>query len=177
MRGKYLLYGTLAAGITLFAWQTISNVAIPWHKAMMTEFKDNAAAVQAIRAQAPTNGVYYSPQGILMAQSLTPDLADKSKAMGPMMAMQIVLDLVAALLLCIVLADQVVRRKRDTALKLGLVALTAGMVKELSDGNWYGFSTGYAIVNTVDLAISFVLAGLVIAWIRDREMRGDAVAA
>ena len=29
MRGKYLLYGTLAAGIALFVWQTISNVAIP----------------------------------------------------------------------------------------------------------------------------------------------------
>lgn len=51
------------------------------------------------------------------------------------------------------------------------------MTKELSDWNWYGFAADYAIVNTIDLAISFALAGVVIAWIYKREVRSDAVAA
>src|SRR2546423_13028687 len=79
MRGKYLLYGTLAAGLTFFVWQTISNVAIPWHTATMSEFQNSAAAVQAIKAAAPTNGVYFANQGILAAVAFTPDMADKTK--------------------------------------------------------------------------------------------------
>ncbi|MGH7650825.1 MAG: hypothetical protein ACREMS_03180 [Gemmatimonadaceae bacterium] len=176
MKGKYLLYGTLAAGITLFVWQTVSNVAIPWHKATVASFKDNAAAVQAIRAQAPTNGVYYAPEGIVLAQSLTPTLADKSKSMGPNMAKQIVIDLLAALFLCLVLGKAGARRTAgDVAVKLGAVGLTAGMIKEFSDWNWYGFAGSYALVNTIDLAIQFVIAGFVITWIQNRMARSDAV--
>jgi hypothetical protein len=51
------------------------------------------------------------------------------------------------------------------------------MIKELSDWNWYGFGASYALVNIVDLTLQFVLAGLVITWIRNRQMRGDAMPA
>jgi hypothetical protein len=176
MNGKYLLYGTLAAGITLFVWQTVSNVAIPWHAATITPFSDNAGAVKAVQAIAPTNGVYYAEQGALVVQSFTPDLADKSKAMGPNMAKQIVVDLVAALVLCVVVAQIGVRRKRDTAMQLALVGFAMVMSKELSDWNWYGFALNYEVVNIIDLTISFALAGAVIAWVYKRQMRGDAIA-
>ena len=172
MRGKYLLIGTLAAALTLFVWQTISNVAIPWHSATVKEFTSNEAAVQAIRAVAPVNGVYVAPQGLVAAVSFTPDMADKTKSMGPNMAKQLVIDLVAALLLCAVVARIGVRRKRDIALTLGLAGLTAGIIKEMSDWNWYGFSASYAIVNEIDLAIQFALAGIVIAWVYKREAPG-----
>lgn len=174
MRGKYLLFGTLAAGLTLFVWQTISNVAIPWHAATVKEFTSNDAAIQAIHVVAPVNGVYVAPQGLVAAVSFTPDMADKTKAMGPNMAKQVVIDLIAALLLCVVVARTGVRRKRDVAVTLGLAGLAAGIIKEMSDWNWYGFSAGYAIVNEIDLAIQFVLAGIVVAWLYQREMRGAA---
>jgi hypothetical protein len=169
MRGKFLLYGTLAAGITLFVWQTISNVAIPWHKATMTEFKD-PAVVQAIHAAAPVNGVYYSNQGILAAVSFTPDMADKTKiSMTPNLVKQLAIDLVAALLLCVLVARIGVGRKRDTALTLALGGVAAGIILELSDWNWYGFSASYASVNVIDLTIQFALAGVVIAWVYKRQ--------
>jgi hypothetical protein len=173
MRGKSRVYGTLAAGITLFVWQTISNVAIPWHAATVKAFTNNAAAIQAIRAAAPTNGVYAAPEGVLAAVSLTPDMADKSKSMGPNMLKQIVIDLFAALLLCVVIERIGIGKKRDTALTLALAGLAAGVIKEMSDWNWYGFATGYAIVNEIDLTIQFALAGIVIAWIYKRGMVGD----
>lgn len=175
MRGKYLLYGTLAAGVTLFVWQTISNVAIPWHSATMKEFTNNAAVVEAIHAGAPTNGVYFSPEGVLAAVSFTPDMADKTKAMSGNLAKQAVIDLVAALLLCVLVARIGVGRKRDTALTLGLAGLAAGIIREMSDWNWYGFSASYAIVNEIDLTIQFALAGIVIAWLYKRETAPAAV--
>ena len=175
MRGKYLLYGTLAAGITLFVWQAISNVAIPWHKATVNEFTNNTAAVQAIRAVAPTNGVYVAPEGIVAAVSFTPDMTDKTKSMGPNLVKQMVIDLVAALVLCLVIARIGVGRKRDVALTLGLAGLAAGIIKEMSDWNWYGFSASYAIVNEIDLTIQFALAGIVIAWLYKRDKKGDVL--
>lgn len=176
MKGKYLLYGTLAAGITLFVWQTISHVAIPWHTATIKEFTNNVAVVQAIHAAAPANGVYASPEGIFAAVSFTPDMADKTKAMGPNMVKQVVIDLVAALLLCMLVARIGVGRKRDTAATLALGGLAAGIIQELSGWNWYGFAASYAIVNLIDLAIQFAIAGVVIAWLYKREMRGEPVA-
>lgn len=177
MRGKSRVYGTLAAGITLFVWQTISNVAIPWHAATVKAFTSDAAAAQAIRAVAPTNGVYASPEGILAAVSMTPDMADKSKSMGPNLLKQIVIDLLASLLLCLVIERIGVARKWDVALTLALAGLAAGIIKEMSDWNWYGFATSYAIVNEVDLTIQFALAGVVIGWIYKRGTRGETAAA
>jgi hypothetical protein len=46
----------------------------------------------------------------------------------------------------------------------------------MSDWNWYGFSASYAMVNEIDLAIQFALAGIVIAWIFKRGMRAEEVA-
>ena len=175
MRGRYLLIGTLAAALTLFVWQTISNVAIPWHSATIKAFTNNGAIVDAIRANTSGNGVYTAPQGIVAAVSFTPDMADKTKAMGGNLAKQFVIDLVAALLLCVVVARIGVRRKRDTALTLGLAGLAAGIIKEMSDWNWYGFSASYSIVNEIDLTIQFALAGIVIAWVYKRQAAGAPV--
>jgi hypothetical protein len=58
-----------------------------------------------------------------------------------------------------------------------LAGLAAGIIKEMSDWNWYGFATSYAIVNEVDLTIQFALAGVVIAWIYKRGTRGETAAA
>jgi hypothetical protein len=166
MRGKYLLYGTLAAGLTFFVWQTISNVAIPWHTATMSEFQNPSAAVQAIRAAAPTNGVYFANQGVIAAVAFTPSMADKTQiSMVPNMSKQLALDLVAALVLCFVVASMGARRKRETVTLVAMAGFAAVMIKELSDWNWYGFSASYALVNIVDQTIGFALAGLVIAAI------------
>ena len=176
MTGKYLLYGTLAAGLTLFVWQTISNVAIPWHTATMTEFSNKDAVVQAVHAGAPKNGVYFSEQGILAAVSFTPDMADKTKiSMTPNLSKQLVIDLVAALILCVLVARVGVRRKRDTAMQLALAALAALVIRELSDWNWYGFGASYAVVNIIDVTISFALAGAVIAWVHKKQVGSAAI--
>ena len=79
--------------------------------------------------------MYTAPQGIIAAVSFTPDVADKTKAMGPNMAKQMVIDLVAALLICILVARIGVGRKRDTALTLALAGVIIAWVYKREMGS------------------------------------------
>lgn len=58
MNTKFIVVGTLAAALTLYVWQVISNVALPWHEATMHmwEGATNDAVVQAMRTHAPESG-------------------------------------------------------------------------------------------------------------------------
>jgi len=103
-------------------------------------------------------------------------VAFSAQAIACTLAKQFVIDLLAALVFCFVVAQIGARRKRETAMQLALVGLAVVMIKELSDWNWYGFAASYEIVNIIDLTISFALAGAVIAWVYKKQMRGDAVA-
>lgn len=82
------------------------------------------------------------------------------------------IDLVAALLLCLLIARTGVERKRDTALMLALAGPAGESSRKMSDWNWYGFSASYTIVNVIDLTFQFAIAGIVIAWLYKREMQG-----
>src|SRR5512140_2473116 len=107
---RYVLIGTVAATVTLFLWQAISNAALPWHSAPMREMP--AATVQALHTALPANGLYFARQGILAAMNTTPDMADRTQQMGLPLARQVVIDLLAAL----VLALAVLRLPRAGAL-------------------------------------------------------------
>ena len=176
MNAKFLVVGTLAAALTLYVWQVISNVALPWHEATMHmwEGTTNDAVVQAIRANAPENGVYFSGQGILAAISMTPDLADKTQAMGAMMAKQVVIDVVVGFLLVLVLVRTGPMTPKRTAITFAIAGLAAGVVTEISSWNWYGFDLAFSMVNVVELAIAWFLAGFVLATVQRRF--GDSAA-
>ena len=167
MNTRFLVVGTLAAALTLYVWQVVSNVALPWHEATMHmwEGPTNDAVVQAVRAAAPENGVYFSGQGILAAVSMRPDLADKTQMMGPMMAKQIGIDLVVGFLLALVVLRTGTTTPARTAATLGLVGLAAGLVTELSNWNWYGYDLAFSLVNVAELAVAWFLAGLTLAWV------------
>src|SRR5688572_22522254 len=165
MNTRFLLIGTLAAALTLYVWQVISNVALPWHEATMHMWDGatNDAIVKAVREAAPENGVYFSGQGILAAVSMRPDLADKTQMMGPMMARQIGIDLVVAFLLALIMARLGTTTPGRAAVTFGLAGLAAGTVTELSNWNWYGYDLGFSVVNVAELTIMFALGGLVLA--------------
>ena len=170
MNAKFLVVGILAAALTLYVWQVISNVALPWHEATMHmwEGATNDAVVQAMRTHAPENGVYFSGNGVLAAISFAPDFSDKSQNMGPMMAKQVGIDIVVAFLLVLVLARTIAMTPVRTGIAFALAGLAAGAVTELSNWNWYGFDLAFTLVNVIDLAIMWFLAGLVLAMVRRR---------
>ena len=167
MRTKLLAVGSLAAGFTLFAWQTVSQVVLPWHAATMREFANAPSVVEAIKAGGAENGMYFANQGLLAAVSFTPDMADKTSGafIGPMLAKQLVTDLVVGLLLCLLLLAAPAITPREGARIAAIGAAAAVLTIHLSNWTWYGFSPIYTIVNSVDVVIGWAITGFVLGWI------------
>jgi hypothetical protein len=155
----------LVSTIVIFAWQTISNAALPWHMMTMREFANNDSLVRNIRAAAPTNGMYYSNQGVLAAVAMTPDFADKTKSVSiaPMLTRQIAIDVVMAVALLVVVLRIPATGSIRSAITVATAGLAAAVALELSDWNWYGFGAGYVIVNVIDATIQCFLGGYAIA--------------
>ena len=179
MRPKLLVLGSLAAGFALFAWQTISQVVLPWHEATMSEFTNAPAVVSAIRAGAPENGMYFAGQGVLAAVSFTPTMADKTSGepMGPMLAAQLATDLIIASLLCVLLLAVPHLTPALGGRIAAIAASAAALTVHVSNWIWYGFSPAYVIVNSVDLVIGWSIAGAVLGLIIRRMTRADVPAA
>ncbi len=159
---RFFLIGVLATTVTLFVWQSISNAAIPWHSAPMTEM--SPASTLAVREAVPANGFYFAKEGILAVVNIAPDMRDRSKAMGLPLARQVVIDVLAALLLAGVLLRLPRRGPLAAGVTLALAAAAFTTVLAVSDWNWYAFPLNFELSNVADLTIQGFLAGLVLGW-------------
>ena len=54
---------------------------------------------------------------------------------------------------------------------LGVAGLAAGVIVEIPNWNWWGFSTAYTAVNIIDFTLMWTIAGLVIARVARPEPR------
>jgi hypothetical protein len=168
MKAKHFLVAALAGGLTLFGWETLSNTAIPWHDATIRAFSDSNAVVQAIRANAPENGVYVDIRGVVAAVSFTPDMVDRSTLVGPMIGRQLVLDIAIALVLLLALHRLPRATTRQYAWGFAVAALGVGASIFVSDWNWWGFSLSWMTINLVDRVIGYALLGLVLGGLLNR---------
>jgi hypothetical protein len=168
MKAKHLVLATLAGGLALFGWETISNTALPWHTATMRSFTDSNAVVQAIKANAPENGVFVDIRGVVAAVAFTPDMADRSTLVGSMIGKQLVLDLAIALVL--VLAFQRLPRATTKQYAWGsaVAALAVGASIQISNWIWYGFSPSWTLINLVDRVVGYAILGLVLGGLINR---------
>ncbi|HEX6058720.1 MAG TPA: hypothetical protein VFZ11_06845 [Gemmatimonadaceae bacterium] len=174
MNTRFLLVGTIVCAVALFVWQSVSNAALPWHRATMSEFQNDSATVQAIRAAAPANGVYTSMRGVVAAVAIRPDFGSREVEMPAMLGRQFALDLVVSLVLCFVVMRLPAASATATGVTLGLAALAVSGIQSFSDWIWYGFTFPYAAVNAIDLAINGLVAGLVLGALLARERaRGE----
>ena len=172
MRIKLLMAGSLAAGLALFVWQTISQVVVPWHEATMREFENAPRVVEAIRAGAPENGMYFAGQGILAAVAFTPTMDDKTSMefMGPMLVRQFATNVLIGLLLCLMLITVHGVGPVTGARIAGIAAAAAALTINVSNSIWYGFSMMFTLVNSIDLVIGWSVAGAAIGWLARRLM-------
>src|ERR1051325_4632025 len=176
MKSRTLLWCTVVGAIALFAWQSISNAALPFHRMTMKDFADTTvASAKTIRAMAPVNGMYGSNYGVLAAVSITPDMKDQTTMLGPMLGKQVLIDLVSVFFLCLVAARLRVQDPMAVATTAAFAALAASCCKELADANWYGFTYPYALVNIIDITIGFFIAGWVVGALARRLGRSDGV--
>jgi hypothetical protein len=164
--------------IAMFAWQSVSQMVIPWHAATMQEVADTTTkAIPAIRGLAKTNGVYFSRYGVLMAVRIAPNTADQMSmaVIGPMLAKQALLDLAVVTALCCFVGFLADRSAMAVAKAIALAGFAMIALQELADVVWYGFTWSWALVNVVDQTISFFLTGLVVGALMLRLDRANAV--
>lgn len=173
---RYLLIGTVVTAVALFAWQSLSNTVLPWHRMTLREFEEPELMIAALEAATPENGMYVHERGVMAAVSFVPGVTDKSALMGITLIRQLVVDLIAAFVLALVVARLGGGAMRATV-SLGGVALAAGLILELGDWNWYGFPLTYALVNVADVAINGAIAGLLLGWLSGRLLPAEGVAA
>lgn len=179
MNARTLGITAVVGTIAMFAWQSVSQMAIPWHMATMQEISDTTAtAVPALRTLAKGNGVYFSRYGALIAVRTTPDNASQMSmaAMGPMLAKQAVVDLIVVSAMCLLVGFLIDRSPLGIAKVMALAGFAMIALQEAGMAIWYSFSASWAAVNIADQTISFFLTGLVIGALMARLNRGDPVA-
>lgn len=181
-----LILGGIVGGLVAFIWSTLSWVVLPVHQATFLRFKDEAAVTAAVAANAPASGVYLLPNAHAGADELSreelkqrEEAASKQWRSGPsaLMAVRIggmsslgktiVTQLVTLVVAGLLLAWLV---SRTSGLrfwgKVGFVvvaALTGGVLTNIPEWNWWGYSLGYTAAAFVDLVVGWFLGGLVIA--------------
>jgi hypothetical protein len=167
-----LLKGGLLGGLTMFLWANFSWAALPWRRAQIKTFADEAAVAQVLLANAPERGVYVLPNPFHPSggeASANPPRAfvafdersaeSMARPMGGGLMIQILGGFCLAWLL--IKANLGYWGRGGSATGAGLFA---GIVSDLPNWNWWSFPSGYTIVSVVDHTLAGCLAGLVIAW-------------
>lgn len=186
---KKLLLGGILGGIAVFIWGAISWMALPWHMTTLHKFKDEAAVVQVLKANAPKSGVYLLPnvhqhepgtppeqrkaaeeEGKKRLQegplAFTVFRAGGMEGMGAALIGSLVLNILSAVLITWLLLKSAIAGYANRVIFVVVVALIAALMVHLSYWNWWSFTTDYTLVSVADLLIGWALAGLAIAKVR-----------
>src|SRR5581483_986692 len=97
--------------------------------------------------QAPTNGVYWNPHGIIAIVNPTPDYVDQTTLIGGMLGKQVVIDIVVVAMLCVFTGRLRDGRPTAVASSAALAGLVVSAAAELANWNWYGYAAGLTVVN------------------------------
>ncbi|GAB4379661.1 MAG: hypothetical protein Kow0042_29270 [Calditrichia bacterium] len=185
---KRILIAGLLGGIAVFIWGFISWVVLPWHNMTIKSLPNEEAVVQMLQDANLQTGVYYFPGmkeeklSAEEAEQAMKEWAEKhrrgplgtffyhSGGTAPMSASTMVtgflISLLAAVLAAYLLSSasaHLVSYGRRV-LFVTFIGLFAALVSHVTMWNWFYMPVGYSLVNTIDLIVSWLIAGLVIAW-------------
>ncbi len=182
---KSLVLGTILGGLVAFVWSSISWEVLSWHEKPILSFQSDEEVSAVIRTHTVKSGVYLLPGGPSMdgmsseqKKAAQATLMEKMQK-GPVMFAAVrregfgsytkglviqLLSLMAAAFLLTWLALQTSGLSyAKRVLFLGIVGLGAGVITELPNWNWWGFSGSYTLVMIADATLTWLFAGLVIA--------------
>ncbi|WP_031497485.1 hypothetical protein [Bryobacter aggregatus] len=166
MNIRLAVVGTLLAGLTIFFWGAISHMVIP---DPLTTLPDPKAVTDFVDKNAPANGAYMDPRGVMVIVGLLPDRSDQTQQMGPLLGVEFLTNLVQAFLLLLVLLRLPARNTLQYGWYAMLIGLLAWVSIEVSYWNWYHFSPKLILMGFLDATIGFWLAGLVLGWLIRRN--------
>lgn len=164
---KNIIAATVA-GLVMFFWGFVSWTVLPWHATDVHSFVDEEAVMQVMVDNAPASGIYYIPANDADLEVGKPGgMANVMKdgfqtGMGEMMIQGVVGSIIMAYLAILLLAKTQANTFTDKVKFVTLVGLLIGISSSFMYWNWFGYPTGYSLVNLVDSVVTWALAGLVI---------------
>jgi hypothetical protein len=186
---KSLVLGAILGGLAAFLWSNVSWEILPWHERTLLAFQDEDAVGQAIAEHASNSGVYLFPAGPKQAgmtkeqkkaaEAVTWDKMQKgpivfaavrregftSAAFTRSIVCQFAIQVIAAFLLTWMLLKTSEPAYWSRVGFLTLAGLAAGVISDLPNWNWWGFSGSYTTAAVTDSALTWFVAGLVIAGV------------
>jgi hypothetical protein len=180
---KRILLGALVGGIIVFAWSAVQHMATPLGMAGMRVLPDEEPVLGALRSTLREPGLYIFP-GMDMSKTPTPEeqaaWAERSRtgptgiaviypqgrepAFGRELAMELLFDILAALLVAFGLAHVAAGYGRRVLL-VASAGVFAWLAISASYWNWYGFPDAYVAAEGLDQVVGWLLAGLALAKI------------
>ncbi len=149
---RSLVLGTILGGLVAFLWSSVSWEVIGWHEKTLLSFQNEDDVSAVIVSHMKQSGTYLLPAG----PSQEVQSPEQKKAAET-------IQMASALLLTwLLLQTSGLRYARRVAF-LAVAGLASGVIADLPNWNWWGFSGAYAVVNLIDYTITWFLAGLVIA--------------
>ncbi len=191
---RSLALGTILGGLTAFVWSTISWELIGWHEKVMERFDQQDEVSAVIAAHAAKDGTYLLPNArpdermtVEQNQQATAAVMEQFQH-GPIVVaavrrggfgsftrailIQALSLMAAALLLTYLLLQTSGLSYARRVVFMGIAGLAGSAIVDLPNWNWWGFSGSYTAVDMADSAITWLIAGLVIAKVVRRT--GDS---
>ncbi len=182
---RSLILGTILGGLVAFVWSSVSWELLGWHEKTLVSFQNDEEVSALIASHAPKDGTYILP-GMPPTEGMTAEQQKAAKAAlmermqkGPIMIaavrrggfgsfargliIQVLSLMAAAFLLTWFLLQTSGLSYRKRVMFIAIAGLAASVIVDLPNWNWWGFSGVYTAVNLIDVTITWLLAGLVIA--------------
>lgn len=181
---KSLLLGTILGGLTAFIWSSLSWELLGWHEKSILAFQNDQEVADVLLSHTTQSGTYILPgvpqEGMTAEQKKAAQTAVMQRMQkGPIMfaairregfgsfarglVIQFVSLMAAAFLLTWLLVQTHGLTYGKRVVFLAVVGLAAGVISDLPNWNWWGFSGVYTAVNVADFTLTWLFAGLVIA--------------
>lgn len=173
MKLRYLLTAAVLGGLVSFGWGAVSHIPKLLPSLEPKAFTDSTLVAQAVKANAPQNGIYFDGRGLFAVVAFRPDMGQKFTSMvGPLLR-QLGIDVVVAFLLAWVLLRLPLWPAMGTGSLFAAVAAAAGIEILLPQANWYGYPIATQLAELAALVVGWFLMGLVLGWLRNRTVVSD----
>ena len=174
MRSRALVAGLLA-GVVAFLWMFVAHVALPLGEAGVSRLPEEAALLAPLAERLREPGLYVfpgetdsakweeayrtRPSGLLVFHP-----AGEPLAMGRRLAIELVTDLLAGLLLALLLGATTATGPGPRLAFGAALGAFGSLAIDFSYWNWFGFPSAYLAAGLVDQVVAWALAALVAGW-------------
>ncbi len=172
---KSVVKGALLAGVIVFVWNFLSWMVLPWHKDTFKKFTNEQNVSAAIKANAPTPGIYCitgepaktphpregSVRGPFVFAAVNP--AGVDMACPRFLVIGLLTQIVAGGVLGAILHLSCCQNFWKKVNIVLLLCVFTGLVAYVPNWNWLQFPADYMFQVWIDLVVGWFLAALALA--------------